>query len=81
MAFTIRDLLRKHGRWTSAILVLDWLRNPLSDDPTEVVLRLFRCSLSAYGANEPVLQSIFGLKKRGLMKMPMVKKGLFFRIK
>jgi len=63
IAFPIRDLLRKYGRGVSVILVLDWLRNLLSYDQLEIVLRLFRCSFHAYGANEPVLQSIYSLEK------------------
>jgi len=81
IAFPIRDLLGKYGRGASVILVLDWLRNLLSYNQIEIVLRLFRCSFPAYGANEPVLQVFLALKKRRLIKMPMVKKDLLFRIK
>ena len=53
--FPIHDLLRKYGRRTSVILALHCLRDPLSDDPTEIVLRLFRCLFPAKGADESVL--------------------------
>lgn len=80
--FPIRDLLRKHGRRTPVILALNWHRDSLPDDPKEVGCAAyidipFRCQqvMSLFHKVLPVS------KKHSLVKLPMVKKGLLFRIK
>lgn len=80
--FPIRDLLRKHGRQTSVILALNWLRDPPPDDPAEIG---FVGYLDVHFPLRELLSLCYKVlpasKRHGLLKMPMVEKGLLFRIK
>jgi len=80
--FPIRDLLRKHGRQAPVILAINWNRDPLPDDSTEIgCVGYLDVPFQLRKLMSLCYKVLPASKKHKLMKMPIMKKGFLFRIK